>query len=253
VLGHAGDVVGKGGLLLTGLGGVEAEELGEGSAVLRVLMDTKLDVLAEGRVELVELLTVLGDLVEELKGLLDNVLADDLHDLVLLEGLTGQVQRQIFRVNNALDEAQPLGDEIGRIFGDEDAADVELDVVLGLLGLEQIERRPLGNEENGAELELTLNGEVLDGKMVFPVVGERLVERGVLLLGDVGWVSGPDRLGLVELLLLNLGLLDLLCLLLLLFFLLIVDFLDLGLLVLILLLLLGLVVLDLPLGLFQNV
>lgn len=152
VLGHAGDVVGEGGGLVAGLGGLVAEELGQGRAVLGVLVDTKLDVLAEGGVELVELLTVLGDLSEELKGLLDNVLLDDLHDLVLLKGLTGQVEGKVLRVDNTLDEAEPLGDEVGSIVSDEDTADVQLDVVLGLLGLEQVEGSTLGNEQDGAEL-----------------------------------------------------------------------------------------------------
>ena len=61
-------------------------------AVLGVLVDSELDVLAESGVELVELLLVLGDLLEELEALLDDVLLDHLHDLVLLEGLTRQVE-----------------------------------------------------------------------------------------------------------------------------------------------------------------
>lgn len=232
VLGHAGDVVSQGGQLITRLGGVEAQQLGKQLAVLRVLVDTELQVLGEGRVEFVELLLILGDLVEKLKSLLDNVLLDDLHDLVLLQGLTRQVERQILRIDNTLDEAKPLRNELGSIVGDEDTADVELDVVLGLLGLEQVEGSALGNEEDGAELKLTLNGEVLDGEVVLPVVGQRLVESSVLLLADVGGVASPDGLLLVELLLLNLGLLDLLGLgLLLLALLLIIDLLNLGLLV----------------------
>jgi hypothetical protein len=86
-----------------------------------------------------------------------------------LKSLTRQVERKILRVNNALDEAEPLGDEIGSIVGDEDTANVELDVVLGLLCLEEIEGSALGNEEDGTELELTFDGEVLDSKVVFPV------------------------------------------------------------------------------------
>jgi len=253
VLGHASDVVLEGGDLVEGLGGVEAEELGELGTVLSVLVDTELEVLAEGSVELVELLAVLSDLVEELKGLLDDVLLDDLHDLVLLKSLTGQVEGKILRVDNTLDEREPLGNEVGGIVGDEDAANVELDVVLGLLGLEEIEGSALGNEEDGAELELTLNGEVLDTEVVLPVVAERLVERTVLLLADVGGVAGPDGLGLVELLFLDLALLDLLGLLLLLLVL-IVDLLDLGLLLVTLLgLLLSLLIGDLSLGLLENV
>ena len=176
VLRHAGDVVGEGGELLARLGGVESQELSKLVAVLGVLVDTKLDVLAEGRVELVELLTVLSDLVEELESLLDDVLADDLHDLVLLESLTRQVEGKVLGVDDTLDEAEPLGDQVSSIIGDEDTADVELDVVLGLLGLEEVEGSALGNEEDGTELELTLNREVLDGKVVLPVVGEGLVE-----------------------------------------------------------------------------
>lgn len=54
-----------------------------------------------------------------------------------------------------------------------------------LLGLEQVKGSTLRNVEHGLELELTLNREVLDGKVVLPVVGDGLVEAGVLLLGDV--------------------------------------------------------------------
>lgn len=64
---------------------------------------------------------------------------------------------------------------------------------------EEREGVPLGDEEDRLELELSLDGEVLDGKVVLPVVGERLVESAVLLDGDVGGVAGPEGLGLVEL------------------------------------------------------
>lgn len=65
--------------------------------------------------------------------------------------------------------------------------------------------------------------------MVLPVVGQALVERTVLLNGDLGGVTSPDGLGLVELFIGGLGLLDLLGLLLLGLVLLIIDLLDLGL------------------------
>jgi hypothetical protein len=75
---------------------------------------------------------------------------------------------------------------------------------------------PLGNEEDSLELELTFDGEVLDGKVVLPVIGQALVEGGVLLGSDVLRIARPDGLGLVQLLVGGLGLLDLLGLLLLL-------------------------------------
>jgi hypothetical protein len=70
---------------------------------------------------------------------------------------------------------------------------------------------------------------VLDGEVVLPVVRERLVERAVLLGRDVVRVARPDRLGLVEDVVLGDRLLDLLRLLLLLLVL-VLDLLDLRLL-----------------------
>ena len=72
---------------------------------------------------------------------------------------------------------------------------------------------------------------MLDSEVLFPIVGEGLVERGILILGDVVGLSHPDGLGLVELLVL-VG--DLLYLLLLFVLLLLGLLLDLGLIVLLL-------------------
>jgi hypothetical protein len=229
VLGHSGDVVLEGGKLVGRLGGVVSQELGKSLSVLGVLVDTELEVLGEGSVELVELLSVLSNLVEGLNQLLDNVLSDDLQNLVLLQNLSGQVKRQVLGVNNTLDEAHPLGDQLLSVISDEDTLDVKLDVRLLLLGLKEIEGSSLGNEENGSELELTLDGEVLDSKVVLPVVRDRLVEGSVLLGLDLSGVSGPQRLNLVKLLVLGDHLLDLLGLLVL--GVLVLDLLNLGVLI----------------------
>jgi hypothetical protein len=103
----------------------------------------------------------------------------------LLEHLTREVEREIFRVDDTLDEAKPLGNEFLAVIGDEDASDVELDVVLFPLGFEEVKGSSFGDKEDGAEFQLTLDGEVLDGEMVLPVIGERLVEIAVFLFGDV--------------------------------------------------------------------
>ena len=102
-------------------------------------MDTELDVLAKGLVELLEVVLVLGDLADHIHALLDDVLADDLEDLVLLEGLTRDVEREILRVDDTLDKVEVLGDQVLAVVHDEDTADVELDVVALLLGLKEIE------------------------------------------------------------------------------------------------------------------
>ena len=101
---------------------------------------------------------------------------------------------------------------------------------------------PLGDEEDSLELELTLNGEVFDGKVVLPVIRQALIESSILLGSDIGGVTSPDGLRLVELLVLDLLLLNLLRLL---GLLLVIDLLDLGLLLALVLLGLCLIVLDL--------
>jgi hypothetical protein len=64
VLWHAGDVLLEGGGVLTTLGGRVAKELGELDPVLRIIVDSKLDVLAEGLVELGKGHLVLRDLLD---------------------------------------------------------------------------------------------------------------------------------------------------------------------------------------------
>jgi hypothetical protein len=87
-------------LLLERLGRVEAKELSKLGSIVRVLVDTELDVLAKGLVELLEVVLVLGDLAYQVQTLLDDVLTDDLQDLVLLKSLTRNVQRKVLRVND---------------------------------------------------------------------------------------------------------------------------------------------------------
>merc|ERR1719284_1796152 len=191
---------------------MESEEVGELFSVGGVLVDSELEVLRELLIEFLVVLLVFSDLGEHLEALLHNVLLDDLEDSVLLEGLSGDVEREIIGVNYTLDEGEPLWDEVLAVVHDEDSSDVELEVVLLLFVLEEIEWGSLWNEEEGGELELTLNVEVLDREVLFPVVGEGLVEGDVLILGDVLWLSHPDWLGLVEDLVLMGDFLDLLLL-----------------------------------------
>merc|ERR1719506_301282 len=196
---HASHVVLERGHLVTGLGGVVPQELSELGAVLAVLVDTELEVLAE-----------------LLERLLDEVLLDHLKDLRALEHLAGNVKREVLGVDDALEEAQELGDEVLAGVGDEDTAHVELDVALLLGRLELVERGALRDEDHGLELELALNREVLDSEVILPVVANVLVEGGVLLLGDLLGVTHPERLLFVHKLPLVGHLLDLLSLLLLL-------------------------------------
>jgi hypothetical protein len=128
-------------LFLERLGREEAEELGELATVLSILVDTKLQVLAESLIEFAEVILVLRDLGEQVHALLDDVLTDDLENLVLLESFTRDVERQVLRVDDTLNKVEVLGDEVLTVVHDENAANVEFDVVALLLGLEEIERR----------------------------------------------------------------------------------------------------------------
>ena len=66
---------------------MESKELGDLGSVVGVLVDTKLEVLGESGVELVEVLLVLGNLGDEVEGLLDKVLSDDLGSEDILASL----------------------------------------------------------------------------------------------------------------------------------------------------------------------
>mmetsp|Transcript_11498 Transcript_11498/g.32255 ORF Transcript_11498/g.32255 Transcript_11498/m.32255 type:complete len:727 (+) Transcript_11498:2001-4181(+) len=195
---HAGDVVLQAGHLISALRRVIPEKLGELGPVLRILVNAELDILAEGLVELGVVVLVLSQLSEHLDGLLDDVLPDDLKDLVLLKHFPGNVQRQVLRVDNTLEEAHPLGGQLRVVIRDENAAHVQLDAVGLLLRVEDIERRTRRAEQDGLELELTLDGKVLVGDRVLPVVGQGLVEGVVLLPGHLVWTTHPDGLGLVD-------------------------------------------------------
>lgn len=139
-------------------------------------MDAELEVLAELFVEFLEVLSVLADFLEELKTLLGDVLLDDLQDLVVLEILSADVEREVLGVDDTSDEAEILGDQFLAVVHDEDPPDVELDVVFLLLGLKHVEGSAFGDEDDGFELESSFDGELLDGEMVLPVVGEAFVE-----------------------------------------------------------------------------
>jgi hypothetical protein len=106
-------------------------------------VDAQLQVLGEGLVQLGVVLLVLRHLGKQLQALLHQVLADDFQDLVLLQRLARNVEGQVLRVDYALDEAQPLRDQLLAVVHDKDAADVELDVVGLLARVEQVERRAL--------------------------------------------------------------------------------------------------------------
>jgi hypothetical protein len=128
-------------LLVSRLGRIEAQEFGKFASILRVLVDTELQILPKGLVEFGEIILVLRDFGEEIQALLDDVLPDNFKDLVLLERFTRNVEREIFRIDDTLDKVQVLGNKVLAVVHDENAANVKFDVVTLLLRLKEIKRR----------------------------------------------------------------------------------------------------------------
>jgi hypothetical protein len=126
-------------LIIDGLRRVETQELGKFAPILSVLMDTKLNILAKGLIELLGVVFVLSDLHEQIHALLDDVLADDFEDFVLLKSLARDVKRQVLRIDDTLDEVEVFRNKVLTVIHDEDTADVEFDVVPLFLALKEIE------------------------------------------------------------------------------------------------------------------
>ena len=118
---------------------MEAQVFGEFAAVLSVLVNSELKVLAESLVELLEVILVFRNLGEQIHALLNDVFADDFEDLVLLKSLARNVEWQIFGIDDAFDEIEVLWNEVFAVIHDEHPTNVELDVVALLFALEKIE------------------------------------------------------------------------------------------------------------------
>ena len=86
-------------------------------------MNTELQAATKSPVELCEVVLVPKYPTEKIHALLH---AYDLKNLVLLECLTGDVERKVLRVDNTLDEVEILGDNVITIVHDEDEVNIEL-------------------------------------------------------------------------------------------------------------------------------
>lgn len=122
---------------------------------------THFEILAELLIELLVVVLVLADVVKQFHTLLDEVLADHLQDLALLQCLSRDVERQVLRVDDAFDEAEVLGDQLLTVVHDEHPTHVQLYVVAFLAVLKQIERSSTWNKEQSTELKLTFHREML--------------------------------------------------------------------------------------------
>ncbi len=110
--------------------------------------------------------------------------AYDLDLAVPLQDLPREVEGQVVRVDDALDEAQVMRHQRLAVVHDEHALHVQLDAAPAL-ALEQVERRVGRDEEQGLVLERALTLHVDDLEGIRPVVADVLVELVVLGLVDL--------------------------------------------------------------------
>mmetsp|Transcript_12088 Transcript_12088/g.44852 ORF Transcript_12088/g.44852 Transcript_12088/m.44852 type:complete len:289 (-) Transcript_12088:492-1358(-) len=114
---------------------------------------------------------------------------------MLLEGLSGDVQREVIAVHHTLDEVEVLRQQLLEVVADEHLAHVEPQSgVIGVVVVVHARRRGSGNVQDGAELDLALGFEVRPSQRLVVVVADALVEVLVLLIGDVVRRASPDGL-----------------------------------------------------------
>ena len=141
VLAHALDVLGQRDQLLAALGRVEAQQrqqvvLGAPGPVATPSLRKAPNSFQKVRVALGVLL---GQLSSSLISLRDQRPLDAPRRRVALHRLAGDVQRQVLRLDHALDEAQIVGQQVLVVLLDQHVVDVELEAVVGA----RAERAPL--------------------------------------------------------------------------------------------------------------
>lgn len=199
VLLHTADVVGEGDdLAFFGHGCFKADELGDGVAVGVVGGDAFFEEAGEFAVVFAPFFrVVLCFLVE----MFEEAFGDDVSQFAnqggVLHGLAGDVEREIFAVDDAADEAHPVGEKLGGLGVDEDLFAVEGDAGLGLTHAHEFHVL-LGEEEEGVDDErgVCLKVEAIAGGV--PGVGGEFVEVVVLLVGDGVLGFEPDGVNGVD-------------------------------------------------------
>jgi len=121
-----------------------------------------------------------------------------LQDLVLLQHFSRKIERKIFRVNNTLDKSKPFRNQFLTIIRNKHPSNVKFDIILLLLGLEQIKRSSFRNKQNSTEFQLSFNTEMFNSQMIFPIIRQTLVETAVFFLGDFRGITCPQWFCLVE-------------------------------------------------------
>ena len=185
---HALDVLAQadGGLVARFVRAREAQQRQDLVAIGGILGEALLQHRAEFLPERAVLLRLVGRQArQQVEHALGQAAADGLDLRILLQQLARDVQRQVVRVDHALDEAQVERQELLGVVHDEDAPHVELQPARRI-ALPQIERRAAGHVEQARVFALAFDLVVAPGERIGVVVGDVLIELLVLVVRDLG-------------------------------------------------------------------
>ena len=190
---HPGDVIiqGNGFFLRVLMGGLEAEQFGEVLAFVRRVDNSFLHDPAERLPELTVLVRFLvRQFLQQVQYPLRTGRADGFDDLVLLQDLPGDIQRQVVGIHHAFYETQVRGQQLFCVVHDEYPLDVEFDAV-ALFPVPQIKRCARGNEQQAGVFQFAFHPGMDATERVLKIMGHGLVELVVLLVLYVLFVARP--------------------------------------------------------------
>ena len=121
----------------------------------------------------------------------DQRLADTAQDGGDLQHLAGDVERQVFRVHHAADEAQPVRQQAGFI-GDEHAPDVQTQMRVAI-AFDHVERFHAGDEQETKIFEHPLGAPMQRCPWLVEEMAQVAVEFLEVLFADLGFRFPPER------------------------------------------------------------
>src|SRR6516165_10994579 len=157
------------------------------TVLVKALLQDRAEIIPELNVFLRQLVRLLAQFCQYSLG---QLLSDTRHHRVRLQHLATDVERQILAVDDATQEAQIGGQEIGPLVGDEYPPDIELNPALPLR-VEEIERFSRWNEEKACVFENPFCFGMQGQPRVIEAVADMVIEFIVLPLGDFRFRPSP--------------------------------------------------------------
>ena len=131
--------------------------------------------------------------VEPIQNRTRQALADDFYFVALLKEFARNVQRQVGRIDQTFDEAQPVGQKIFALVHDEDVPRIQLQSRF-VIGVIQILRGVRGNAHERGVFDCAFRFDVENFLRRLPLVHLLFEEFVVLFARDFGFTARPKRL-----------------------------------------------------------